>query len=540
MRFSPKLGSSFVLISILAVSQGCSHRPADHNGPAVSATAAQSTTPTAPVHATPAAAPAGPKQPAAATSKSAVAAKPAPAPAAKPAIEPPANPPTALTAAEARELGIEAYLYGYPLVTMEMTRRVMTNVAAPEGSRAPMGRFVKMRSYPTAAFRDVTAPNADTLYTIVWLDLAKEPWIIGIPDLHDRYALFPMLSGWTDVFEAPGKRTTGTKAQKYALTGPGWKGKLPAGVAEYKSPTNLVWFLGRIYCTGTPQDYKEVHALQDKFTAVPLSSYGEKYTPPQGQVDPRIDMQTAVRDQVNHLDAAAYFQLLAALMKTNPPAAADAPLIAKLAKLGIVPGRDFDAAKLDPATARALDDVPKLAIEKIAAAYEAMKPQQGWVVSSKTGRYGTDYLDRAIITAVGLGANLPQDAIYPTSIVNAEGKPYDGAKKYAMHFDKGELPPVNGFWSLTMYDAHYFFVANPLDRYTLGSRSKFAKNADGSIDLYIQHADPGSKREANWLPAPEGKFVLMLRMYWPKEKAPSILDGSWKVPPVKEARGTSN
>jgi hypothetical protein len=196
----------------------------------------------------------------------------------------------------ARQIAKDAYVYGYPLITMEMTRRVMTNVSAPEGTRAPMGHWVRMRAYPTAAFRDVTAPNADTLYTTTWLDVGKEPWVLSLPDAQDRYYLFPMLDGWTDVFQVPGKRTTGTGPQKYAITGPGWKGKLPAGVKEYKSPTSMVWLLGRIYCTGTPKDYAAVHKMQDAISVVPLSSYGKPFTPPPGKVDPSIDMKTAVRD----------------------------------------------------------------------------------------------------------------------------------------------------------------------------------------------------------------------------------------------------
>src|SRR3954453_6115575 len=188
-------------------------------------------------------------------------------------------------------LATDAYIFGYPLVTMEMTRRVMTNVAAPEGTRAPMGQLVKMREYPTAAYRDVTAPNADTLYTTAWFDVGKEPWVLGIPDMKDRYYLMPLLDGWTTVFQVPGKRTTGTGAQTYAITGPGWSGTLPAGVKEYKSPTSIVWLLGRIYCTGTPEDYAEVHALQDKVKLMPLSAWGgDSYAPPAGKVDPTIDM----------------------------------------------------------------------------------------------------------------------------------------------------------------------------------------------------------------------------------------------------------
>src|SRR5215813_11309433 len=240
---------------------------------------------------------------------------------------------------EARETAIEAYIFGYPLVTMEITRRVMTNVAAPEGTRAPLGQFVRMRTYPNAAFRDVTAPNADTLYTTTWLDVSKEPWVLSIPDMSGRYFLFPMLDGWTDVFQVPGKRTTGTGPQTYAITGPGWSGTLPSGVTQYKSPTAMVWILGRIYCTGTPEDYKAVHALQDQISAVPLSSYGKPYTPTAAAVDANIDMKAAPRDQVNAMDGAAYFKLAAELMKANPPSAEDAPMVAKLAKIGIVPGQ---------------------------------------------------------------------------------------------------------------------------------------------------------------------------------------------------------
>ncbi|MGB9467740.1 MAG: DUF1254 domain-containing protein, partial [Candidatus Acidiferrum sp.] len=215
---------------------------------------------------------------------------------------------------EAFETAKDAYIYAYPLMTMDMTRRVSTNYAKPEGTFAPMGQFAKLREYPNASFNAVTAPNADTLYTILWLDVSKEPWVVSIPDLKGRYALFPMLDGWTEVFQVPGKRTTGTAAQKYAITGPGWSGTLPAGVTEYKSPTGMVWLLGRIYCTGTPEDYKAVHAIQDAMAAVPLSSYGKPYTPTPGTVDPSIDTKAAVRDQVNAMDGASYFKLFAQLL----------------------------------------------------------------------------------------------------------------------------------------------------------------------------------------------------------------------------------
>lgn len=246
-------------------------------------------------------------------------------------------------------------------------------------------------------------------------------------------------------------------------------------------------------------------------------------------------MTTPVREQVNNLSTKAYFDLLATLLKDNPPAEADKPILEKMATIGIEPGKPFDTDKLGTQTVSALESVPKEAFAKIMAHFkEAGNNINGWVFTTKTGQYGTDYLQRALITAIGLGANRPQDAVYPTSEVDNTGKPYDGANKYVLHFDKGQFPPAEGFWSLTMYDAGMFFVDNPLGRYTLSQRNTFTPNPDGSVDLYLQHQNPGPEKEANWLPAPTGKFNLMLRLYWPKETPPSIIDGTWKPPAVQQ------
>jgi hypothetical protein len=309
--------------------------------------------------------------------------------------------------------------------------------------------------------------------------------------------------------------------------------KQAAGVKEYKSPTKIVWLLGRIYCTGTPEDYAEVHALQDQVKLVPLSAYGKPYTPPAGKVDPSIDMKIAVRDQVNRMDAVAYFTLLADLMSTNLPSAADAAALAKFARIGLVPGQGFDSSKLRADFARR---IPEIANDRIMIQFKINKDVydiDGWGFT-KTGIYGTDYLMRALITAIGLGANRPQDAVYSTSQKDGDGRAYDGANKYVMRFAKGQLPPVEGFWSLTMYDGGYFFVPNPINRYSISVRQDLKANPDGSVDLYIRKDSPGADKESNWLPVPAGKFILMLRMYWPDETNPSIIDGTWTIPPVRK------
>ena len=222
-------------------------------------------------------------------------------------------------------------------------------------------------------------------------------------------------------------------------------------------------------------------------------------------------------------------------MADNPPAAADAPMVAGMASLGIAPGKPFALSHLDPALQQALRDTPQVSLKAIMDHYKAAGTREnGWRFTTKTGEYDTDYLQRALISAIGLGANLPQDAVYPTSEMDAQNQPYDGVYSYVMHFDKGQLPPVNGFWSLTMYDADYYLVDNPLNRYTLSARNDLEVNADGSVDLYLQHENPGPEKEANWLPAPAGKFIPMLRLYWPQETSPSIIDGSWQVPAIKK------
>ena len=242
------------------------------------------------------------------------------------------------------------------------------------------------------------------------------------------------------------------------------------------------------------------------------------------------------------MDATAYFTLFAQLLKTNPPTAEDAPMVATLAKIGIVPGQDFDASKLDPAVVKGLAEVPKPAQRKDHGLDEGRhrgrrhEARERLALHHEDRTLRHDYRQRALVTAIGLGANRPQDAVYPTSEGPDALKSYDGAKKYVMHFNKGELPPVDGFWSLTMYDANYFFVPNPINRYTVSQRNKLARPTPTARSTCTSRTSrPARTKEQNWLPAPKDKFILMMRLYWPKEKPPSLLDGTWKVPGVEEA-----
>lgn len=429
---------------------------------------------------------------------------------------------------------VDAYIFGYPLAIVDTTRRQLTNVEAAGPTRVPMGQLLRLRSYPAVDDHSVPAPNADTLYTYAWLDVSAEPMVLTIPDMGDRYYMMPMLSGWTNVFQSPGTRTTGQRPHVYVITGPRWSGALPDGVTEYKSPTAIVWLLGRIYCAGTSEDYARVHTLQDQIFLVPLGQYGRQYTPPPSRIDAGVDMKTPPVNQVNALSVNDFFSYLAQLMKANPPLSQDAPIIARMASIGLIPGRDFDPSKLSALDKVAMQGVPKAALQKMLERFKSQAAVNGWLYfGPSVGSWGTDYLLRALCNMLGPGWNVPPDAVYPASETSPDGSVYDGNKKYVIHFEKGQMPPVKGFWSLTMYDRDHFFVPNAVNRYTISQRDELVTNADGSVDVYLEADSPGGDKQANWLPAPKAQFTVMLRMYWPKNGPVSILDGTWKPPAIK-------
>jgi hypothetical protein len=445
-----------------------------------------------------------------------------------------------LSPQEAKKIAIDAYIYGYALMTSEVTEKAFINTTAPnpETFQAPANQFVNIPKYPAADYKGVTAPNADTLYSAAFIDASKEPIILSYPDMHGRYFLFPIYSQWTNVIAAPGKRTLGTGAQTIAIIGPNWQGTLPSGITQkVKSPTNSVFIIGRVYADGTPEDYAAVNAAQKEFKLVPLSSYGKPYTPPAGTIDPKApSVKEKVRDIISAMDTQTYFNAMALSMAANPPVLPqDAPIVAEMAKIGLVPGKPFDLSKLSSADQAALADVGKVAYEQIAAVQKTgNKVVNGWLLTSGTGDYGAKYLWRAGVSSFGWGANLDKDAIYP-STKDSEGAPLVGSNTYVIHFAKGKTPPVEGFWSITMYDASYFFYPNALNKLTVSMRDHPELNPDGSLDLYFSHDKPAKVPQANWLPAPSDQFILMMRMYWPKETPPSILDGTWSPPPVKKA-----
>lgn len=444
------------------------------------------------------------------------------------------------TAQEAKEIATDAYVYGYSLITTDVTRVQMSNVAASEELRGPVNTFVNVKRYPPADYRGVSAPNADTLYSLAWLDLS-EPQVFSHPDMGERYFLFPMVDLWMTIFNSPGKRTTGGAAANYLLTGPGWKGEVPAGLKHISCATRYMVILGRTYADGTEKDYQTVNALQAQYKITPLSAWGKAFTykAPPVDANPPYDMKMKPQEAILALGTEGYFNRMAALMGSASPAApADAPMLARMAKIGVVPGQPFSMAKLDPAVQTALKDIPKIALEKIGANEKSIGVDvKGWSVTKGLGVYGTDFLKRAVVAAFGWPANLQADAVYPFTTVDSKGEKLTGDHNYTLTFAKGQTPPVNGFWSFTMYeiDQGWWFVPNPLNRFTVSMRNNPTFNPDGSLTLYFQNQSPGKEKENNWLPAPKGPFIIMLRMYWPKESDPSIIDGTWAPPQIVRA-----
>jgi hypothetical protein len=446
---------------------------------------------------------------------------------------------SAVTEQEAQSIAVDAYIYFYPLILMDITRKQSTNIEpGKEFGKGPMNAFVNVSEYPPADFKGVVRSNFDTLYSIAWLDLTKEPQVVSAPDTNGRYYLLPMLDMWTDVFASPGWRTTGTQAGNFLVTPRGWSGTVPVGFAQIEAPTPYVWIIGRTKTDGPP-DYDTVHKIQAGYKVTPLSEWGKSPKPVEVKIASSVDMKTPPKTQIDTMQADQFFVYAAELLKLHPPHLTDQPIIAQLKRIGFEPGKSFDITKVDPVVKKALEAAPVAAQNLMEWKVPTLaRVVNYWSMNTDTmGVYGNYYLKRAIVAQLGLGANLPEDAIYPLNLADETGKPLDGASKYTIHFDKGATPPVNGFWSLTLYDSDGFQVANSLNRFAVSSWMPFKYNPDGSLDLYFQNESPGKDREANWLPAPKAAFNLTMRLYSPKSDA---LTGKWNPPPITKTRSASN
>ena len=424
---------------------------------------------------------------------------------------------------DVRGIARDAYVYGYPLVLMGITKQIAT---AASGT----GQFVHMLSGPTPVFRIVVAPNGDTRYSSAWLDLSTEPQVLHVPDAGGRYFVAQVMDAWTDVMLDPTPRIANSSPANYVLVGPNWNGATLPGQRVVRSSTNDVWILART--RARPDDPPEaITAIQQQYSVVPLSRFGDaSYEPPRGILrEPNVPTGPTPPSIVEAMPADVFFARLAAALGKNPPRGVDQPMIGRLARIGVVPGAPFDAASID-ATRRAQLEGGLRDARALLDRYDApaVPHVNGWRWTANTGRFATDYAYRAFIAQTLLAANLPEDAVYPETSVDANGAPLTGARRYTLHFDGAQLPPARAFWSLTLYSPDHYLVPNAAARYTLRD-ANLKHNADGSIDVAIQRDAPAGD-QTNWLPAPDGPFVVTLRMYWP---LPAGLDGTYRVPAIQ-------
>ena len=420
-------------------------------------------------------------------------------------------------------LGVMAYIYGFPLVRMEQVRRqslAQTGVAVNE--------FRHRRRLTTPQDRTVVSPNNDTVYSSAWLDLTQEPLVLYTPDAGARYCSYAFYDAYTNNFKVISKRNARAGETYYAITAPQWKGTLPKGMTRVEAPTNSVWLLVRTLISDE-SDWPPVQALQEKMTIVPLSSFGKAVT--------TSKKTSAARSSsgVGNTSPLAFFEQMGALMKQNPPPANEGVLVNQFSKIGFEPAGGFNATRLDAAAKAGLERAIPAARKMIKTMKgdETLRRVNGWLVATKGGAFGDDYLFRAIIAEKGIGQLVPEEASYLVTDVDGEGKLLNGSNRYVLRFSKGQLPPAYEFWSLTLYAADFFFIENPIKRYAIGDRTRGLRyDADGSLTIYLQHSAPAGK-ESNWLPAPAGDFNLNLRAYLPK---PELLNNSYQPPPIERVK----
>lgn len=444
--------------------------------------------------------------------------------------------------AEKVVLGAEGYLFGVPLVLMDLTRSESTTRHMPEN------QLRRARYTPTADFREVVRPTVDLLYTSAFIDLAQGPWVLRLPPNPDRFEVFSLLDAWTDVYAAPGTRTHGGAGGSYLLAGPDWRGEVPAGMRLLRGSTRMAWLIGRTQVAGT-QDLPRVHQLQDGVSLMRIGQHtpdaeapatSPAYSPANPTATPPAKPSASATSPaapaasplavLRAMDTQAYFTRLALLMKDNRPRPTDRPMVMKLERLGLSPGQPPAWGWLDHAS---------VALGRWIAdhrlARELAEPRQtvaGWQTPPDLlGRFGTAYSIRAAVAMVGLGANLPEDAMYPTAQVDGTGQPLDGSHRYRIRFAPGQLPPVSAFWSVTAYGSDDFLQEVASKRHAVGSRDALVVNADGSLDLLVQAEPPPAAWRANWLAVRAGeRFTLTARLYGPQEPA---LQRRWHMPPVE-------
>ena len=438
----------------------------------------------------------------------------------------------------ALNLGIAAYIYGYPLLDTDRIFRTATSANVPNGQGAgPVNQFSHVRRLADPSDRTVVAPNHDTLYSLAWLDLRRGPIVIHMPVVHRRFAVMELLDPYTNSFGNIG--AVGYPPGNYAVIGPGWRGRLPQGVRSLRSRYTRVWIIGRTYVRNAA-DTPNVVRVQNQYTLTPLAQWGRRYRSAVPKHKSTRARSYSIPGTAAGADPLAFFDALGDQLKKFPPPGADRPLLRRLASVGIGPGlHPRTTARLSAETRRGLRDAVGAGAKQIKADIQTAflsgaRAHNGWLVA-RTGSYGIDYSRRAIVDAIGVGAPLSSLAIYPFTVTDRNLRPLSATNRYVVHFSPRYLPfPVQAFWSITLYDSSGFLVPNRAGIYLINNRSHLHLNPDGSLDVYVQPdapRDPVQRR--NWLPSPAGAaFRLIMRLYVPRDVGGIISGRTWQPPTV--------
>jgi hypothetical protein len=440
------------------------------------------------------------------------------------------------TAAEARANAKEAYVYGFPMVDSYRIQYAFFIDSGNSQFKAPMNQIMSLAGLATPADTAVQTPNSDTLYSVVGLDLRAEPFVLTIPPIEkERYFSVQLIDWYTYNFDYIGSRTTGNDGGSFLVAGPSWKGETPAGVKKvFRSETEFVFANYRTQLF-SPDDLNNVKKIQAGYKVEPLSAFLGQPAP---AAAPAIDFIKPLTpaEQRTSLE---FFNILNFVLQFAPTDPSETDLMARFAKIGVEAGKTIDAGALSPEMKTALEQ----GMADAWAEFENLQKQKIDTGEITLGEmFGTreylknNYLYRMAAAVNGIYGNSKEEAMYPVYAIDAAGQKLNGANRYTVHFASGQLPPVNSFWSLTMYELpQSLLVANPINRYLLNSPmlQQFVKDADGGITFYVQNESPGKDKEPNWLPAPKGPFIMFMRLYWPKDEA---LNGTWKQPPLTKTQ----
>jgi len=436
-----------------------------------------------------------------------------------------------VTAAEARAIAKEAYIYGFPLVDNYRIQYAYFEDSKTPEYKGPWNTLVNIPRVYTPADTAIQTPNSDTPYSFAGLDLRTEPIVLTVPAIEkDRYFSIQLIDWYTFNFDYIGSRATGNNGGSFLVAGPGWKGETPKGVTKvFRSETEFVFPVYRTQLFN-PADLDNVKKVQAGYKAEPLSAFLGQPAP---AAAPAIDFIKPLTPD-DERKSPEFFNILNFVLQFCPTDPSETELMARFAKIGVGAGKTFDVSTLSPEMKAAIEGGMADAwvdFDKLKKQVDAGEVTTGDVFGTRK-HLKNNYLYRMGAAVLGIYGNSGEEAIYPVYAMDAAGQKLDGANKYTVHFAAGQLPPVHAFWSMTMYDLPAsLLVANPINRYLLNSPMlpQFVKDADGGLTLNFQNESPGKDKEPNWLPAPKGPFVVYMRLYWPKDEA---LDGKWKHPPM--------